>query len=173
LSDSKEKLIPYQKLFADGFIRNRLLEKPKTRGGVIYTILDHESFLIGGTTFLPTWDSTDHLHFVCAGCNGVADILTVHFDAHYRSDVKYALFFYLGCRRCGATGQRKMYLDRRPSACKYQTAYDGKHLYIYGNREQPDGIVDLKQERVEERSHQDLTSKALAKGFNQSSGVRS
>ncbi len=43
-------------------------------------ILDEELHLIGGGTFLPAWDSTDHLNFVCQKCKSVADVLEIKFD---------------------------------------------------------------------------------------------
>ena len=109
--NDKKELAPYETEFDDGFIMNRFSQKPLARGELIYSILDRESYLIRGDHFLPTWDTTDHFHFVCGKCKGVADVLEIRFDPQYGSDVKYALFFYLGCRVCGATGQRKIYLD--------------------------------------------------------------
>jgi len=141
----KEELMPYQKRFPDSFIENRLLKKPKTKGGLMYTALDEESVMIHADHFLPTWDGTDHLHFVCEKCKSVADILTVKFDTSYSSDPKYALFFYLGCRGCGATGQRKIYLDRRAHACRYQVAYQDGKIYLYGNTEKPEKTIAVKE----------------------------
>lgn len=137
----EEGLMPYQQEFSDGFIINRLLKKAKTRGGLIYTALDGESYSIGGDVFLPTWDSTDHFHFVCKKCKAVADVLAVKFNTRYGGGVKHALFFYLGCRKCGATGQRKIYLDRRVDACLFQHACDKGNVYIYGKKEEPERTV--------------------------------
>lgn len=134
---------PYQRSFGDGFITNRLLVKPKTRGGIIYSALDPETHHIGGGVFLPTWDTTDHLHFACTSCKSVADVLQVHFDANYSDDVKYALFFYLGCRGCGATGQRKVYLDDRPDMCAFQIAYHQHTIYVYESDEKPCDVIEL------------------------------
>jgi len=128
--NDKKELAPYETEFDDGFIMNRFSQKPLARGELIYSILDRESYLIRGDHFLPTWDTTDHFHFVCGKCKGVADVLEIRFDPQYGSDVKYALFFYLGCRVCGATGQRKIYLDRRPDLCYCQQTFD-KIVSIY------------------------------------------
>ncbi|MEM2904994.1 MAG: hypothetical protein QW587_04565 [Candidatus Bathyarchaeia archaeon] len=134
----EESLAPYQSKYPDGFIVNRFLKRPKAKEGLIYTILDENALSIDGAHFIPSWDSTDHLHFVCGRCKGVADVLQVKLDASYAADVRYALFFYLGCRLCGATGQRKVYLDRRGDACKFQHAHDGGNIYIYGESEKPE-----------------------------------
>jgi hypothetical protein len=133
--------MPYQRECQDGFVINRFLKKPKARGGLIYTALDEETVSIHGGRFLPTWDSTDHFHFICEECKSVADVLRVKFDANYGGGVKYALFFYLGCRKCGASGQRKIYLDRRRNACKFQRAHDEGKVYIYADGDQPNSVI--------------------------------
>jgi hypothetical protein len=136
--------MPYQERFEDVFVANRWLKKPKAKGGAIYTAVDPESFLIGAAHFLPTWDTTDHFRFACEACKSVADVLAVRFCSHYDSEVKYALFFYLGCRKCGATGQRKIHLDRRANACIFQTTYDSHNLYLYWKNDEPRRIIRLR-----------------------------
>lgn len=139
---SEEKLMPYQKKCPDGFIINKLLKKPKVKGGLIYSVLDQDNYLIHGDSFLPTWDETDHFHFVCKKCKSVADVLEVRFITNYSKTVKYALFFYLGCRKCGATGQRKIYLDRCPDACIFQHTFDHEgNFYTYGDTKEPTVIT--------------------------------
>ena len=145
---TEERLMPYQESFPDGFITNKLLKKAKTKAGIIYSAIDEESVLIHGSVFLPTWDTTDHLHFVCRRCKSVADILQVKFDDNYASDPKYALFFYLGCRKCGVTGQRKVYLDRAADACQYQKTYDEDKIYVYSDAEDLHGIVEITEKRL-------------------------
>lgn len=99
-------------------------KKPKIRGGIIYSLLDPEAgYMITGDHFLPTWDSTDHFHFVCGECKTVADVLEVKALHPYGSGIKCAIFFYLGCPACGNSGQRKIYLDRRPEAAGYQVTH--------------------------------------------------
>jgi hypothetical protein len=140
------KLMPYQQRFPDGYIINAFRKKPKAKVGIIYTVLEEDHELINGDVFIPSWDGTDHLHFVCANCKGVADILQVHFETDYGGDIKYALFFWLGCRKCGATGQRKLYLDRRADACEFQRVYDDEgNVYVYREAEEPYQIITFEQ----------------------------
>jgi len=144
----EEELAPYQREFGNGF-DTKLLRKPVARGGKIYSILDPKRNYIRGDHFQPTWDGTDHFHFVCEKCKGVADVLEVkHYD-NYSNEVKYALFFYFGCRVCGATGQRKMYLDRRPDACYHQQTFDNNRLYLYGKGDKPEESIDLKPDTTD------------------------
>lgn len=149
----EKRLMPYERKTQNGFVINKLLKKPKTKSGVLYSAIDEQSVLIGGSRFLPTWDETDHFHFVCAKCKSVADILQVRFDANYGKDVKYALFFYLGCRKCGATGQRKIYLDRRPRACIFQKAFDDDNIYVYGEKDEPYAVITWKQKAANLLKH--------------------
>jgi len=124
-------------------VLNRLLLKPRYKKGFVYTHVDPEYLAIHGNRFLPTWDGTDHFHFVCWECKSVADVLAVKLDPNYGSDVKFALFFYLGCSRCGKTGQRKIYLDIRNDAAKFQRTFDAGSLYCYGNERAPYSVVDF------------------------------
>lgn len=139
----EEKQARAQQELSKGFVTNQLLTEPEARGGLIYSVLDRETHLIKGDCFLPTWDTTDHFHFVCEKCKGVADVLMVKFVSDYSDDIKYALFFYLGCRKCGASGQRKIYLDRRPDACVFQVAYDKGYLYFYGRKDESIKKIEL------------------------------
>ncbi len=130
--------LPYQVEYEDGFITNRILKKPiATSESLIYSLIDQESKIFDASNFLPTWDSTDHFHFVCQKCKSVADVLEGKFSRSYGGGVNYALFFRLGCRRCGATGQRKIYLDNLPDACKFQKTFHDCVLYLYGDDENP------------------------------------
>ena len=107
---------------------------------MVYSAVDPDSMMIGGGEFTPSWDSTDHFAFVCNKCGVVADILQVRYVADYAdSDGRplYALFFYLGCVKCGATGQRKAYLARRPRAAFCHEALVGNELLIFGDSREP------------------------------------
>ena len=137
----------YQKECADGFILNKLLRAPKhMRDGFWYSAVDEEALAIGGGVFLPTWDDTDHFHFVCKACKCVADVLGVRFKGKYGEDVDHALFFYLGCPSCGQTGQRKIYLDIRDRACLFQHTYDKGKVYIYGKKREPKYVIDARSD---------------------------
>jgi len=140
--------MPYENRFPRN-LRIRLLKNAVAKAGKIYSILGRGSHFIGGGHFLPTWDETDHFNFVCQKCKGVADVLQVkHYD-NYSNEVKHALFFYFGCRVCGATGQRKMYLDRRPDACYHQQTFDNNRLYLYGKGDKPEESIDLKPDTTD------------------------
>lgn len=124
----------------------RILKKAKFKSRTIYSILDSEHDFIDGNFFLPTWDSTDHLHFVCMSCRTVADILEVKTDltySPYPSNPMYTLYFYLGCPECGATGKRKVYLDRRDRACIYQHTYDSGEVFVYGENRKPASVIKM------------------------------
>jgi ferredoxin len=129
--DRTKNNVAYQKEFV-----NRLA-RPEGKLGTVYSILDQESILIGGSEFLPTWDKTDHLHFACGGCNHVADILQVFLTR----DGLFTLFFWLGCPNCGATGQRKIYLDRRNCAARFQCALAPGELLIYSDKRSPARVI--------------------------------
>jgi hypothetical protein len=139
-----EKLKAYQRAFSDGFIANAFLKTPShMSGGTIYSVVDEKTIDINGDHFLPTFDSTDHLSFVCEECKTVADVLAVLFDPNYsRPNPRFALFFYLGCPKCGASGQRKIYLDEieRRAFC-HMVWHKGK-LYSYGIGDEPHDIYD-------------------------------
>jgi hypothetical protein len=130
-SEHAKNKVAYQKEFVNRVVR------PKGKLGTVYSVLDQESILIGGSGFLPTWDETDHLHFACAGCNNIADILQVFL----KRDGLFTLFFWLGCPNCGATGQRKIYLDRRDDAAKFHCALASRQLLIYSDERSPYGVI--------------------------------
>jgi len=122
-------------------------KKPKcTRATFIYTSIN-ELACTGFSNFIPTWDSTDHFHFCCADCGVMADVLEVRFYP-YREDGKlYALFFYLGCPKCGATGQRKIYL--KPSSYLGQEAFaKNRKLYIFGKEKEASGTLEWKAKKA-------------------------
>lgn len=124
----------------------RILRKAKFKSGITYSILDPEYHQIYGNLFLPTWDGTDHLHFVCGRCRTVADILEVNLrliHLPYLGDATHALYFYLGCPECGATGQRKVYLDPRDRACKFQHTYDSGEVFVYGESRKPASVIKM------------------------------
>jgi len=117
------------------FTINKPLEKPLLRykGGFIYLSIDPKSYLIGNGRFVPTFDDTDHLQFACANCFSIADILAVI----RKGDV---IYFWLGCPKCGKTGQRKIYLSKglRRAFCHHayfpekgiSTMYDEKDSIV-------------------------------------------
>jgi len=88
----------------------------------------------GGSDFIPMWDSTDHFNFCCAKCGCAADVLEVDFYPNYSGDAKgtkmYALFIFLGCPKCGATGFRKIYL--KPKSFHGQIAFTEKARLAFG-----------------------------------------
>jgi len=142
----KKREINYQTIHTDGWISNEHLKTPKiTRARLIYSLIDPETELIHGDIFLPTWDSTDHLFFICEKCKTAADVLHVMFDPHYAKppNPSYALFFRLGCPKCGASGQRKIYLDRRDDPAFAHNTYDENSLYIYGRERRPYEVIKM------------------------------
>jgi hypothetical protein len=124
----------------------RLLKEPEARAGKIYSILKRGSRIISRNHFLPTWDGTNHFHFICEECKGVADVLEVRLKLLRGTDQKFVLSFYFGCRVCGATGQRRIYLDRHPDACYRQQTFDNNRLYLYGEGDKPEKSIDLKSD---------------------------
>lgn len=134
----------YQHYCGDDFFTNKIIQKPKSRKGTLYSTIDSDTILIGGDSFLPTWDSTDHFRFVCEKCKTVADVIQVDFTNKYCEEVKYALFFYLGCPECGATGQRKIYFDMdMKDPCFCQKTLHLNNVFIYGFGKKPNSIVKI------------------------------
>lgn len=125
------------------------LRKPRhTKTRVIYTAVENLS--THGGRFLPTWDDTDHLHFACGNCHGMADVLGVEFYPRYRGNGElYALFFWLGCPDCGNTGFRKIYL--KPSSIFGQECftYDDRVL-VYADDKKPVGQVKLQRVKTKD-----------------------
>jgi len=112
-------------------------KKPfKTRARTIYLAVDN--LMIQGDEFLPTWDTTDHFHFVCAGCHCVANVYEIIFVPKYSGQVGASLHFFLSCPECEKSGQRKIYLKMRSASCKFQQTFthDGKVLQ-YGKERTP------------------------------------
>jgi len=129
----------YQREHEDGYISNDLLRNPRTIRGdkIVYSAVNLETLHIMSGEFTPSWDSTDHFHFVCDRCGVVADILQVRYVPNY-PNVSYALFFYLGCVKCGATGQRKIYLARRSKPARFHETLIGNEILIFGDGREPD-----------------------------------
>ena len=110
------------------------LETPRhTKRKTIYQAVNKLSSK-GGSDFIPMWDSTDHFNFCCAKCGCAADVLEVDFYPNYSGDAKgtkmYALFIFLGCPKCGATGFRKIYL--KPKSFHGQIAFTEKARLAFG-----------------------------------------
>jgi hypothetical protein len=141
----------YQSKMKDGFTLNKLLKKPNVKGGVIYNIVEKETTLLRGDYFLPIWDSTDHLQFACQKCKSTADILRIKIDANYAKppNPKYALFFYLACPSCGASGQRKIYLDLTFAKWSNQIAFEDGKIYVYGNERKPIRVLEVDAKKSE------------------------
>jgi len=85
---------------------------------------DPENFygLDARTTFIPVFDPSDHLHFICPKCKEIARILRVEL-----SEIHYAkpIYFLLQCPKCGNYSQRKIYLkelEARENPKLYQLA---------------------------------------------------
>jgi hypothetical protein len=140
-----EKLRAYQRASPDGFITNALLKSPSHRsGGTIYSVVDDKTIDIRGDHFLPTFDSTDHLSFACEKCKTIADVLAIVFNPNYSRppNPRFALFFYLECPKCGASGQRKIYLDEIDRRAFCHTVWHENKLYTYGTGNEPRDIYD-------------------------------
>jgi hypothetical protein len=115
----------------------KIASQPTARNGVAYSILDPEKQgMVEGDCFVPTWDNTDHLHFACENCRSISDILEVRLTISTRNSF-HILHIFLGCPTCGATGQRKIYLDRRPNSGAFQKTLLKNQLLVYGNERIP------------------------------------
>jgi len=135
----KEKTLkPYQHQFSDGYTTNVLTKSYYQKNTVIFNKV--REICINGDNFVPTWDSTDHFNFACSKCKSASDILRVEvypdrgFDEVSKSG---AIYFYLGCPKCGATGQRKIYLELEKRKVYCHKAIIGNTLYVYGENNEP------------------------------------
>ncbi|MEM4497583.1 MAG: hypothetical protein QW692_02015 [Nitrososphaerota archaeon] len=147
------KLFGYQKRFEDGFVRNKLMRKPVYKAGFIYRNVEEDSILIKGDIFIPTWDDTDHFHFVCAKCKSVAHVLAIDLRSPRTLGFPgFSLRFMLGCPDCGATGQRKIYLEIRDDSAKFQKAFDEGKIYFYADKRKPAAIIDWKEVMAEQKA---------------------
>jgi len=140
MGDSGER---YQRKHEDGYVSNRLLRTPKTIRDerVVYSAVDPETLAIRGGDFVPSWDSTDHFHWICQRCKVVTDVLQVRYMPGYSNGEGsrlYALFFYLGCVKCGATGHRKIYLARRPKPARFHETLIDNEILIFGDGRDPE-----------------------------------
>jgi hypothetical protein len=158
---------PYQAEQDDGWVTNRFLPKPKTirAEAIVYSAVDPETLLTRGGVFTPSWDSTDHMHFICDACGTVADILLVRYNPHYSKSAgaRFALFFALGCPKCGETGQRKVYLARRPDAACFQETLIAGEILLFGDGREPYGKVRISGlEAAEERYDKDAQPVKIA-----------
>jgi len=61
-----------------------------------------------GSTFIPTFDDTDHFLWRCSECKHVARVVAVKRNDYYAK--KPTIYFYLYCPKCKQLGQRKIYL---------------------------------------------------------------
>jgi len=137
---------------------NRPLKKPICKTGFVWSKVDLDTLLVEGfTPFLPTWDDTDHLQFVCGICLAVADILAVSVtDVPDVIDerARFTLRFFLRCPMCGATGVRKVYLnnDRARFQETFKVDVSSKptttRLYIWGDDRLPSGVAEFEFARA-------------------------
>lgn len=139
----------YQLELEEGWLTNRPLPKPKAKGGIIYSTIDEETIFIDGQSFSIAYDDTDHFSFVCDGCHHIVEVLQVKFVTNCADDQKFALFFYLGCPQCGATGQRKIYFGTMDAFCQY-VFMDNNKLLVYGRSGKPDRSVSFTPGKEEE-----------------------
>jgi len=89
--------------------------------------------------FIPTWDATDHLAFACGRCGTIANINKVNFDPDHSKDVKYVLYIFMTCPKCGGHNYRKIFLDydmERPALFHYTAFVEGKITH-YGTDREP------------------------------------
>lgn len=133
----------YRTEFSDGFVTNQKRKKTHWIGHrIVYSVIEPDSVLIRGGNFIPTWNSTDHLAFACSECNQGADVLEVRTK---RYGDRYALYFYLGCPGCGATGQRKIYLDGSPSSHFCHMAYNNDGRVLLFGMDEERRIIESKE----------------------------
>lgn len=125
-------------------------EKAKAIGdNYVYTIINHGDYVIEGHHFIPCWNTTDHFHFVCESCKSIADVLEVKLETDHSNEVKFSLFFHLGCPNCKRTGQRKIYLDRRENAGQKKWAFNIKNMELlaFGDKRTAMKIIQLEEKR--------------------------
>ena len=84
---------------------------PKKRRFVIYSTIPRgfPYYIGGGGNFIPVFDDTDHFHFACSRCREIACVVMVERRDYYANTP--TIYFYLKCPKCGAEGQRKIYLE--------------------------------------------------------------
>ena len=140
------------------------LKTPRhTRAKMIYQGVN-ELLSVGSSDFIPTWDLTDHFHFCCAKCACIADVLQVRFYPNYVGDSKgtklYALFIFLGCPKCGATGFRKIYF--KPIRYTGQIAFtDKKQVHLFGDGKEAVGTVQFEHPKEKPRAVNENDSSIL------------
>lgn len=87
---------------------------------------------ISGDGIVPTWDSTDHMHFMCKNCRNSVRIVSVQAKlTQGMPTIKFGGF----CPNCGKGGSRKTYIrDSEPA--NYKATYfplnteDGELLHF-------------------------------------------
>jgi hypothetical protein len=92
--------------------------KPRGKQGTLFIQVLRDETYIRMDTFKPIYDGTDHMEFECMLCGGLVDVIQVEMR-QYRRVGAFDLYFYLSCPICGASGQRKIYLDRNPEKYEY------------------------------------------------------
>jgi len=125
---------------------NEPLKKPKkTTARLIFQSVTN--ILTQGEDFIPTWDTTDHLNFVCAECHAKATILAVEFYPNINA-VGAALYFRLKCPNCKNTGQRKIYLETKDAPFQQALNYKNQLLLYTRHKQKPVKTIQLKQENM-------------------------
>lgn len=122
---------------------NEPRKKPwKTTARLIYQCVSN--LITQGEDFIPTWDNTDHLNFVCEECHAKATILAVEFFPNI-NEVGATLYFRLKCPSCKRTGQRKIYLETKDAPFQQALDYSNQLLLYTRDKQKPVKIIQLKQ----------------------------
>jgi hypothetical protein len=130
---------------------NKRIKPKTTTAKIIYNSIYAPN--INDQRFIPTWDSTDHFSFCCEKCKTVADILKIDFAANFPKEPSdwnkkcSTMYFYMGCKNCGTTGMRKIYIEYPHGTAVYHETFDGKtnRAFIF-KEDKPYGYVQMKPE---------------------------
>jgi len=95
----------------DEYMLSRKEKYPKKHEFVIYSTIPrgYPYYIRADGDFIPVFDSTDHFHFACSRCKEIACVVMVRRHDSYADTP--TIYFYLKCPKCGAEGQRKIYLE--------------------------------------------------------------
>jgi hypothetical protein len=118
----------------------------RVKKGWLYAIFNPDETIIRCKRFDPIYDSTDHLNFVCYNCLSIAEVIGIRMISPYGRGIPEALFFYLRCPECDATGQRKIYLVP-PGSINYwgQILARGRKIFVYGQGTKPNEEIGVDQ----------------------------
>ena len=106
------------------------------KAGIIYSILDQEWKMIGGGHFIPTWDSTDHLHFACEEClSGNSTFLKL---CYFRMKCESLLCISTSAVPCAGTPVKGRSIWGGPNdSAKNQEDFNDRELLYYGKGRKP------------------------------------